>query len=307
MKKFILKCFSFLLFIVGLSFILDYMIQEGLKTSNYREITKWNEVILGGIDAEIVIVGSSRALVHFDCEYIQRVTGKRCYNLGFDGTNYPLQKLMLELYLSKNQKPKEIIWSLDYHSFSYSSNFYGFEQLIPYRDNLFIRKILSLHETPNYQFDIPLFRYSFNPKMKVIGLFSFIGIYNRKPILKNGFRKQDKGWDGSFEEFKRKNSNGFLVNFDEKIFKDFIDFNRELKNKVKINWVASPYFIKYDRLVLNRIEIQSKWYENSNKLDIPLINLSNSFISKEQINFYNSTHLNKFGVEKFMIELSKLN
>lgn len=35
-------------------------------------------------------------------------TGKTCYNLGFDGTTYPLQKLMLELYLSENKSPEEI-------------------------------------------------------------------------------------------------------------------------------------------------------------------------------------------------------
>ena len=52
------------------------MIQEGLKTSNYREVTKWNEVTQGGIDAQLLIVGSSRALVHFDLIEKEKASGK---------------------------------------------------------------------------------------------------------------------------------------------------------------------------------------------------------------------------------------
>ena len=184
MKFFLVKIFVFLSVIVGLSYLLDYMIKEGLKTSNYREVTKWNEVTQGGIDAQLLIVGSSRALVHFDCEYIQKVTGKTCYNLGFDGTTYPLQKLMLKLYLSKNKIPEKIIWSLDYHAFSEAPDYYGFEQLVPYQNNAYIKEMLSMHETPAYQFKIPIFRYSYNPKMKVIGLLSFCGGYKEEPVLK---------------------------------------------------------------------------------------------------------------------------
>jgi hypothetical protein len=282
------------------------MIQEGLKTSNYREITKWNEVIQGGIDAEILIVGSSRALVHFDCEYIEKLTGKTCYNLGFDGTTYPLQKLMLELYLSKNKKPKELIWSLDFHSFSFDADFYGFEQLVPYQDNPSIRKILDLHETPSYQFYIPVFRYSYNPKMKVIGLYSFFGKYEREPVVKNGFQKQDKVWDGSFEQFKKEITDCYEVVIEDVVYQDFLELNKRLNEKSKVLWVVTPYFIEFQNLVCNRIQIVQNWGTTSTFLDIPLMDFSQNQISTKKENFYNSTHLSRKGVYQFMGELAKI-
>ncbi len=276
------------------------MIQEGLKTSNYREISKWNEVIEGGIDAQILIVGSSRALVHFDCEYIQKATGKTCYNLGFDGTTFPLQKLMLELYLSGNTVPENIIWSLDYHMFSEAPDYYGFEQLVPYQENPYVSKMLSLHQTPDYQFEIPVFRYSYNPKMKLIGLYSFLGKYQRDPILKYGYRKQDKKWDDTFAKFKQNHPKGHLVNFDEKIFNDFLSINKDLLDESELLWVMSPYYKGYNEILINEAEIIDDIECVTNQLDVCFLDLLNSEICEKVNNFYDSNHLNKVGVSKFM-------
>jgi hypothetical protein len=300
LKKFILKGFLFFLVIIAIAYILDFMIQEGLKTSNYREITKWNEVIEGGIDAEILIVGSSRALVHFDCEQIKKSTGKTCYNLGFDGTTYPLQKLMLELYLSQNKVPEKIIWSLDYHSFSDVPDFYGFEQLVPYQKNFFIRKILSMHEIPDYQFTVPLFRYSYNPKMKVIGLYSYVGKYHRDPVLRFGFRMQEKVWDFTFEEFVRNNPDGFSTIFDRMIFEQFILFNKKLSEDSLIIWVVPPYFREYNSKILNGHEILSLFESSADQLNINFMDYSNHLLGRDKENFYNANHLNRRGVERFM-------
>lgn len=279
------------------------MIQEGLKTSNYREISKWNEVIEGGIDAQILIVGSSRALVHFDCEYIQKATGKTCYNLGFDGTTFPLQKLMLELYLSGNTVPENIIWSLDYHMFSEAPDYYGFEQLVPYQENPYVSKMLSLHQTPAYKFQIPVFRYSFNPKMKVIGLYSFLGKYQRDPILKYGYRKQDKKWDGTFEEFKQNNPNGHSVNFEPRIFDQFLNFSEKLKKKSVVAWVISPYYFDAKKMIVNHKELELNFKQEALNLGIQFIDLSSTAISNSTENFYNGTHLSAKGVREFMAAL----
>ncbi|TFV97255.1 hypothetical protein E4S40_00950 [Algoriphagus kandeliae] len=306
MNKFLLKGLIFFFICLGLSYVLDYMIQEGLKTSNYREITKWNEVTQGGINAEILIVGSSRALVHFDCEYIEKATGKSCYNLGFDGTTYPLQKLMLELYLSNNIKPKELIWSLDYHSFTSVPDYYGFEQLVPYRENSYVQKMLSMHETPNYQFQIPLFRYSYNPKMKVIGIYSYFGKYHREPILIYGYRKQNKKWDGNFDLFKKQNSKGHNVVFKEELFHDFTALNQQLLNqKISIEWVVAPYLEEYNKLLYNRSELLELLYDTAGQLKAPFYDYSSSEISHSRNNFYNATHLNQQGMDSWMGEFSE--
>jgi len=299
MRRFLIKGFIFFLAVASISYGVDYMIQEGIKTSNYREVTKWNEVITGGIDAEILIVGSSRALVHFDCEYIEKVTGKTCYNLGFDGTTYPLQKLMLELYLSRNQKPQELIWSLDFHSFSFSSDFYGFEQLIPYFDNLYIKGILALHKTPYYQFFIPLFRYSYNPKMKVIGLYSFLGNYEREPVIIKGYRHQDKVWDNTFNTFVSKNPQGEKVSFDKGLFQDFEHYAAKLNSTLKISWIITPYYVDAQKIFTNSNEIIELYSNSAKSLKIPFVDKTKDSIIFSKAYFYNGIHLNVKGVQNF--------
>lgn len=307
MKKFLFKGFIFLSISVGIAYLLDYMIQEGLKTSNYREVTKWNEVIEGGIDAQILILGSSRALVHFDCEYIQKITGKTCYNLGFDGTTYPLQKLMLELYLSENKIPEKIIWSLDYNTFSEDPDFYGFEQLVPFRDNAFIRKMLSLHETPAYQFNIPIFRYSYNPKMKVIGLLSFGGGYKNEPVLKYGFRMQNKVWEMDFAALNLQNSKPINIDSNKDLFADFTQLNNSLMiEEIELLWVVTPYFEEYNILVNDRERILNMFSIAAEELSVTFYEYSNNDISDYRDNFYNSSHLSLTGLKLFMEDFKNI-
>ena len=100
MRHFLFKIILYSIFLFSILLIVDFFIQKGLKKSSYHEISKWNEVVQGGIDADILFVGSSRALVHFDPRIIERYTGKSSFNLGLDGSKFESQKLVLDLYLS---------------------------------------------------------------------------------------------------------------------------------------------------------------------------------------------------------------
>lgn len=286
--------------IIGLVYCFDYIIQEGIKTANYQEITKWNEVIQGGIEAEILVVGSSRALVHFDCEYIEKVTGKTCYNLGFDGTSIPLQKLMFDLYLSKNKAPESLIWSLDFHSFTNKSDYYGFDQLIPYRDNEIIQEILDIHETPDYQFELPIFRYSYNPRMKFYGIASYLIAYAKEPIITKGFRKSTRTWElgDDFEEHSEANSENIFI--DEVILRDFYQYIASLKVQYDIRLIMTPYYITRLEKLQNLTEVKEKLNAAAEAIDVPYLDLSSTDISLDQNNFYNETHMTTQGMNQML-------
>ena len=267
------------------------MIQEGIKTANYREITKWNEVIQGGIDAEILVLGSSRALVHFDCEYIEKVTGKTCYNLGFDGTSIPLQKLMFDLYLSKNQAPESLIWSLDFHSF---------DQLVPYQDNEIIQKILDIHETPNYQFELPLFRYSFNPHMKFLGLASYLTDYAKEPIITKGYRKSTRTWGIGTDVPEDKEAKGKNIMMDEAIVRDFYQYIASLKAQYDITLIMTPYYITRLEKLQNLTELKEKINAAAEEIDVNYLDLSATDLSLDQSNFYNESHMTSQGMNQML-------
>lgn len=276
------------------------MIQEGIKTANYREVTKWNEVIQGRIDAEILVIGSSRALVHFDCEYIEKVTGKSCYNLGFDGTSIPLQKLMFDLYLSKNEPPESLIWSLDFHSFTKNSDYYGFDQLVPYQDNEIIREILEIHKTESYKFDIPIFRYAFNPKMKFYGLASFLFDFGKEPIISKGYRKSAKTWELSADVAVDNKDKGEKIVLEEAIVRDFYQYIDSLKVKYDIRLILTPYYITKLRKFRNLSEAKEKLNAAAKAIGVNYLDLSATDLSIDQKNFYNESHMTIHGMNQML-------
>jgi hypothetical protein len=276
------------------------MIQEGIKTANYREITKWNEVIQGGIDAEILVVGSSRALVHFDCEYIEKVTGKTCYNLGFDGTSIPLQKLMFDLYLSKNKAPESLIWSLDFHSFTNKSDYYGFDQLVPYQENEIIQEILEIHETESYQFDLPIFRYSFNPQMKFYGLASYLIAYAKEPVITKGYRKSTRTWGVGADVAEDNEAKGENIVMDEAIVRGFYQYIASLKVQYDIRLIMTPYYITKLEKFRNLSEAKEKLTAAAEAIDVNYLDLSATDLSLDQNNFYNESHMTTQGMNHML-------
>tara|TARA_R110002020_G_scaffold82873_2_gene205406 strand:- start:239 stop:1165 length:927 start_codon:yes stop_codon:yes gene_type:complete len=306
MKLFGIKLLSISIVFVSILYGVDYLIQEGLKTSNYREVSKWNEVITGGIEADILIVGSSRALVHYDCELIEEITGKKCYNLGFDGTLFKHQQLMLDLYLKNNKAPETLVWNVDYHSFGNSREFYGFEQLMPYQNQLEVKLLLKANEvTDPMLYQIPLVRYSFNPKMKTIGILNYIGLYSERPALIKGYQKRDKVWDGKFDELKMANKNGILYEFNDALFQEFSEELEELKQReMNIYLVVSPIYHEAKALVSNSDEVTC-WLRNLSQMnDFIFLDYSNDSINYNKNFFYNGTHLNEEGVNFFMKNFS---
>ena len=67
----------------------------------------------GKINADIIVLGSSRALNNYNPAVIDSVTGKSCYNLGVSGSNILFHETMLDLVLSRKQLPELVIYNVD--------------------------------------------------------------------------------------------------------------------------------------------------------------------------------------------------
>lgn len=302
MKKFLLNLLFTVLGLMIIAFAVDHMITEGLKKSNYRETSKWNEVVEGGIDAKVLVLGSSRALVHFDCEVISEFTNQSCYNLGIDGSNIQTQTLMLELYLGKNKLPKELIWVLDLHSFSYTDEVYGFEQMIPYTGQSEIRQILNFNKVySRFYYHLPIIRYKFVKHTISKGILSYLNLYKRTSILKSGYRPMKREWDYSFEAVLDSIQEQIEYNIDNEIISDFKNKLNEIKGEgIKISFVYAPQHIDGDKIIKNRKEIIDSYRILAQESDIDFFDYSKSEINQNREYFYNSNHLNKKGVDIWM-------
>src|SRR3954469_10876547 len=124
---------AFFTLLVILFFVADFLIDTGLRRIPTGPFGVYNRLMIGDIDAEVLVTGSSRALNGFDPRVIHSETGARAYNIGINGSQTDMQVAVLKTSLRHNPKPALIVHSLDSFSFVTSRSGVWFPgQYMPY-------------------------------------------------------------------------------------------------------------------------------------------------------------------------------
>ena len=106
MRKYSKTIYRTLFFSAGflvLVFLLQSLILFTVKRINVGEFGVLNKIDRGGINADIIISGSSRAYNGIHPGVIESVTGMSCYNIATNGTDLGVQLPKLKWYLNHNQ------------------------------------------------------------------------------------------------------------------------------------------------------------------------------------------------------------
>ncbi len=82
---------AFFAVLIAVLFGTDALVNTGLRTIDTSAFGVFNRIARGGIDADIVVSGSSRALNHFDPRIIERRTGRTAMNIGMNGSQTDMQ------------------------------------------------------------------------------------------------------------------------------------------------------------------------------------------------------------------------
>ena len=82
MKKYIYKCLLFVVIACVGAFLLQQIVDSGLKrmTSHSATQTSVAELLSDTLDADIVVMGNSRALCSYHPKIIEQTMGKRVWN-----------------------------------------------------------------------------------------------------------------------------------------------------------------------------------------------------------------------------------
>lgn len=98
-------------FIVAL--LLDAVISYGLFHTNAHPHQAWREIRSGEYASDIIFMGTSRALEHYDPFIIDSITGLQSYNLGMGGYGVNVELMKYRFYLHYNPQPQYIIYDVD--------------------------------------------------------------------------------------------------------------------------------------------------------------------------------------------------
>lgn len=309
--KGIARILLFFLILGLLAVVLDQLIKRGTRSIKTSGIGAFNKVMTGAVNAQIVISGSSRALVQYNPEIIHRITGKSAYNIGRNGSHIDMQFGVLRAYLKHNVKPELIIQNLDLHSFVPTKELYDPAQYLPFldEDELYMA-IRRIHPDAWKWKYIPLYGYLVEDLRFtwLRGLQGAFGINPREDHIL-GFNPRDLQWTGEFERFKSQSHGGYNVEMELAgitVLTELLELCA--KEAIEIILVYSPEYHEAQDMTLNRTEIFQKFNTLASRFQLTIWDYSDSPLCKERKFFYNSQHLNRIGAEAFSRDIAtKLN
>lgn len=296
----------FLLLPMPLLYGLSIIVDKGLKQSAHVYYAEWNDLFRSRINADVVILGSSRAVNDISPAILDTVLRCHTYNLGMDGTHLSIQADRLRLYLQHNKAPKLLVHTVDLTSFAENNSMDNSLQFLPYLDDTAVLSITAKYRDHFSLADryCPLFKY--NNQMAIIeeGINSYRG-KGVKAVKYKGYYPQDKVWDNSFDKYIQRVPNPVKIHvagYSVDRLYSYLQLCRE--KKIKVVLVFPPVYYRFMDYCANKEYIFSIFRSCSDKYGVQFLDYSTDSLCLSKGNFYNSQHLNRKGAELFSQKLA---
>lgn len=301
--------FLFFLLIISL-YAFSYMVDTGLRKSRNAYFASWNDLYNSKINADLLIMGSSRAEFHISPKILETALSLSTYNLGISAWHFDMQYARFRMYLQHNRKPKYIIHNVDIYGFSKRTDVADYPQFLPYIQDTILQNVMHQHkgEFDIYQQNIPLLKYKNQQKLAFEGFFGFMGFSNLYDTTSKykGYRGNNYTWNKDFERFKKRFPKGAIYRFDKEVkrqFEEYLSFCRQ--ENIKVVLVYAPEYYEVQPYYKNKRELMSLCQESVKKYGCYFLDYSKNPLCYNRIYFYNSQHLNQKGATLFSLDLGK--
>ena len=304
----LLRLIAFFCLLAVLALGLDFAFTCGLRHINTSGFGASNKIMSGQVNADILISGSSRALVHYDPRILQKCTGKTAYNLGRNAAQTDMQWAFLKAYLKHNARPKIVVHNLDPYSFVLTRDVYDPAQYLPYLAEDEIYKPLRRIDPDVWKWKyLPLYGYA-GQDMNftwIKGVKGLIGINPREDFFL-GYNPRDLRWTGDFERFKANSSRGVSLEIQPeavRLLEELIETCH--RQGIQVILVFAPEYGEMQSLTLNRAAVFAKFREIAERFSVPFWDYSDSDLCRHRELFYNSQHMNLKGATIFSADIGK--
>lgn len=307
MKKFIYKSLSAAVMLLISTWVLQQIVDFGLIRMNAHSATQTSiaELLSDTLNADIVVMGNSRALCSYNPKVLEQATGKKVWNIGVSGQPFGISYMRYQLYALHNKKPQLIIVNIDNNELDMISNGFGREEYYPYFSDSIIQSYFDLYGFTWKHKYIPMYKYFGDYKLIGYGLMSCIGLFPF-PAQKHyhGFFNANHAFEG--EKLRHKIINGDSISVEHsgdaiRLLKQFIvDSQRE---NINLLFCYAPQYQElYQHLMLD--SCMNEYEQISEKYCIPLMDYSSVSWAGDSTYFYNANHINLYGSELFSAYLA---
>ena len=302
--KFIILGLILLSFI---SFILDF----GAKKSRYTHKGKINLICDHNIDPDLIIFGSSVGENGINPNILSNKLSLTAYNSCLVGTRYKQYKGLVDEFNSYSKKNKYILFVETYFSFEDTSSITNLVNYLPriYIDNIY-NSLYSMQ--PNLLWKcryIPFYKFiAMNDlyyKNTFMGWKSFFTNTIQKDTL-FGFSPEDRFWaQNNLTDQAINNLKPFEIKINKKIVESYIKTIGELQSNGKqVIIILPPMYNKILKTKTDLSPLRNELKKISVATGAFFLDYSNSFISDDRSNFFNTIHLNLKGANNFTSILS---
>ena len=302
MKKYLIKILIFIFIPIPILFFLAYATDEGLKSSRVEYVAEWNDIFQSKINADILVLGSSRAWAHVSPKILDSAFHCNTYNLGLRSSHFLMQYCRFKTLIAHNPTPKKVILCLDIFTFEKEKQLYGYEYFLPYVKDSLLTKYSKGYEGElgNVEKNFPLYKYNGKFDLMLKGLLSYFHLYHFQQKNYKGYEGQAKKWDGTFDFFVKNNQKKLTQQIDNETVTAFDNFLSYCKNNnIELVLVYTPEYFEAQYYFENRTAILQIYAQFAEKYNYVFLDYSNHELCKKKDLFFNSQHLNKEGSELF--------
>jgi len=302
MKKFLLQTLLFTIILLVLAAAFDVLLTTRAVRLRTSPFATWNDIYQRNIDADILVMGSSRAFVQFNPAIIDTVLHTNSYNLGMNGRAADSQILKYKVFRHEgNRKPKLIVYEVS-HGTMQKSNGYERDQLIPYLHDSYLWRLF--HKQEGFSLAdrlVPSWRFlGHNTLIRKILFPQEIGEHN-KPLYK-GFRGYNKKWSG--KGLRQQASVSYT--HDTTIIRQFCGFLDECRrDSIQVVLVTSPFYIGGTKKMADSTGMHAMFAQIANDYNLPYLDYTYDELSYDTAYFYNTMHLNKTGADLFSRKMAR--
>jgi hypothetical protein len=304
MIKGIRKVFIYAGLFFAFLWILQYIVDKGLRKSKMQYYAVWNDIYQSRINADIIVMGGSRAKVIISPKILDSVLHVNSYNLGINGAFFDVQNTACKVYLQHNRKPRYILQNMDYAVFSSSVHLSNSDQYIPYIDDKLIHDMASHYEEKFTipEIYLPLFKYNNHLNLIKEGVCCYFNFGHRgNNSLYKGFGAWNIPFDDFFENRLKTESAYIRNNVDsltESKFVAYLDYCKS--NDIKLIFYYAPVLYPVNLLFLpDSSLITRKMMAYARSYNIPYLSYLEDSICYHKELFADHIHLNLNGTKVF--------
>ena len=301
MKVFFIKFLMLIVCSCLLLWSLELMQDTANKKNKFSDAYIIDKIVSGEVNADVLLLGNSRATTAFNTKIFDSITGLSCFNLGYTAGNWKAQNVYFDFYTQNNHTPKLLVQNIDLPHFSDLNLIPNLYDYAPFFNEIGEKHRYLFEKYSEYKFNwLPYFKY--NNKVKINCNYLIKSISAKTKERTDFFYPYDKIFKVDYQNLvsiEKEDLEPYNTIFFENILRNQLDNS---DSEILYIWLPE-YYLRYElynknvAYLKNRIQKICSERSNCNFLDLSELD----DITTSDDYFYDTFHLNTKGAQEVSV------